>query len=357
MSPSPLEVEPRGVKKGIRYNDRMSLQKTSGFLPVAAAIVGNTLVTIAKFIASFASGSSVMLAEAIHSMADTLNQVLLLIGLRRSLKKADDVFEYGYGNERFFWALISACGIFFLGAGFTAYHGVVALIHPEPIEFNWIIVAALVFSGVVESYTFYIAARQLKKSFPSMSMRERLRAADSTTLAVYLEDAIAVLGILVAIVAVTLAYMTGHSKWDALGSLIIALLLGSTAIVLIIRNRAYLLGQSLPQGEQDALIEFLNADPAIERVTDLKSVAVGWDEYRITCEIEFNGDSLAKAAYGGTKMRDQYNEVRDDFELFKRFAAEYADRIPRLMGRKIDEIERKIKKRFPSIRHIDIEIN
>lgn len=335
----------------------MSLQRTSGFLPVATAIIGNTLVTIAKFIASFASGSSVLLSEAIHSAADTLNQILLLIGLRRSLKKADDRYEYGYGNERFFWALISACGIFFLGAGFTAYNGFTALIHPEPIEFNWIIVAALIFSGVVESYTFYVAAQQLKKTFPDLNLRERLKSADSTTLAVYMEDAIAMFGIVVAMAAVAFTYVTENTMWDALGSLIIAALLGGTAIVLIIKNRSYLLGQSLPQGEQDALIEFLNADPSIERVTDLKSVAVGWDTYRITCEIEFNGDSLARAAYGGTKMRDQFEEVRDDFELFKRFAAEYADRIPRLMGRKIDAIEKKIKAAFPSIRHIDIEIN
>ncbi|HEY4487253.1 MAG TPA: cation diffusion facilitator family transporter [Candidatus Paceibacterota bacterium] len=335
----------------------MSLQNTSGFLPVATAIVGNLLVTISKFIASFASGSSVMFSEAIHSAADTLNQVLLLIGLRRSLKKADDTFEYGYGNERFFWALISACGIFFLGAGFTAYHGLLALAHPEHIEFNWIIVAALVFSGVVESYTFYIAARQLKKSFPHMNLRERLKAADSTTLAVYMEDAIAIFGVLVAILAVTLTYFTENALWDALGSIIIAGLLGGTAIVLIIKNRGYLLGQSMPQEMQDAVVEFLNADPAIERVTDLKSVVVGWDAYRIMCEVEFNGDSLARSAYGGTRMRDQFNEVHEDFESFKRFAAEYADRIPRLMGRKIDEIEKKIKTVFPSIRHIDIEIN
>ncbi|HEY4526611.1 MAG TPA: cation diffusion facilitator family transporter [Candidatus Paceibacterota bacterium] len=335
----------------------MSLQNTSGFLPVATAIVGNTLVTISKFIASFVSGSSVMLSEAIHSMADTLNQVLLLIGLQRSTKKADDVFEYGYGNERFFWALISACGIFFLGAGFTAYHGFMALVHPEPIEFNWIIVVALLFSGIVESYTFYVAARQLKKSFPSLNLHDRLRAADSTTLAVYMEDAIAIFGILVAIIAVTLSYLSGNSLWDALGSLIIAALLGGTAIVLIIKNRAYLLGQSMPQDTQDAVIEFLNADPAIERVTNLKSVSVGWDEYRIACEVEFNGDSLARAAYGGTAMRKQYEEVTNDFEAFKRFAAEYADRVPRLMGRRIDDIEKRIRETFPKIRHIDIEIN
>ncbi|MDP2648499.1 MAG: cation transporter, partial [bacterium] len=95
----------------------MELRQTAGFVPVALAIAGNAFVTVIKFAAALASGSSVMLSEAVHSTADTLNQVLLLIGLRRSLKKPDEEFEYGYGNERFFWALISACGVFFVGAG------------------------------------------------------------------------------------------------------------------------------------------------------------------------------------------------------------------------------------------------
>src|SRR4051812_17270610 len=101
------------------YTARMALQHTQGFLPVAAAIGGNLFVTVIKFFAASLSGSSSMLSEAIHSLADTINQILLLIGLGRSTKKADVDFEYGYGNERFFWALISACGVLFVGAGVT----------------------------------------------------------------------------------------------------------------------------------------------------------------------------------------------------------------------------------------------
>src|SRR3989344_5801263 len=102
----------------------MTLQHTSGFLPVLTAVGGNAVVTVSKFGAALVSGSSSMFSETVHSFADTLNQMLLLIGLRRSLKKADESFEYGYGRERFFWALISACGVFFVGAGVTAYKGI-----------------------------------------------------------------------------------------------------------------------------------------------------------------------------------------------------------------------------------------
>src|SRR3989344_7497728 len=132
----------------------MALRHTTGFWPVVAAIGGNALVTVSKFGAALISGSSSMFAEAVHSAADTLNQTLLLVGLKRSLKKADKSFGYGYGSERFFWALISAVGVFFVGAGITAYKGITSLLHPEAIEFSFIVYVVLVVAFVIELYTF-----------------------------------------------------------------------------------------------------------------------------------------------------------------------------------------------------------
>lgn len=336
---------------------RMALQQTNGFWPVVMALGGNLLVAIAKFAAALVSGSSVMFSEAVHSVADTLNQSLLLVGLTRSLKKADDSFEYGYGNERFFWALISACGIFFVGAGITAYRGVTAFFHPHEIEFNLVVVPVLLFAFLVEFYTFYSAARELKKSFPNTALRERLSLADPMTLAVYLEDAVAVCGVLIAACSIGLSYYTGNGIWDALGSLIIAGLLGFVAIVLIVKNRSYLIGHSMPEELQEEVIALLEADPAIEKVIDFKSTIMGWGVYRIKCEVEFNGGALLRAASGRSSMQEQFEEIEDDVEEFKRFLADYADRIPRLMGKKIDEIEKRIREKHPSIRHIDIEVN
>ena len=144
----------------------MASHSSIGFRPAAAAFFGNLFVTVIKFTAASISGSSAMFSEAVHSLADTLNQVLLLIGLRRSLKKADDNFEYGYGNELSFWALISACGIFFVGAGVTGYRGVSAFLHPHEIEFSPLVFIVLIVALVVESYTLWVAASQLRKSFP-----------------------------------------------------------------------------------------------------------------------------------------------------------------------------------------------
>ena len=335
----------------------MALQNTSGFWPVVMALGGNLLVAIAKFVAALVSGSSVMFSEAVHSVADTLNQALLLVGLSRSLKKADDSFEYGYGNERFFWALISACGIFFVGAGITAYQGVTTLLHPHEIEFNIVIFPVLLFAFVVEFYTFRSAALALRKSFPDTALSERLALADPMTLAVYLEDAVAVLGVGIAALSVALSYYTGSVVWDACGSLIIAALLGFVAIVLILKNRAFLIGHSIPEDLQEKVIALLEADPAIEKVIDFKSTVMGWGVYRIKCEVEFNGGALLRAASGRSSMQEQFEEIEGDVEDFKRFLADYADRIPRLIGRKIDEIEKRIREKYPSIRHIDIEVN
>lgn len=335
----------------------MGIKGVIGFIPVISALFGNTLVTVIKFIAAVLSGSSSMFAETVHSLADTLNQALLLLGLGRSLKKADEHFEYGYGNERFFWALVSACGIFFVGAGVAAYNAFTAFKTEHSIEFSPILFVVLFLSFVIESYTFLVAAKNLKRAFPDNDWRERLALADSSTLAVFLEDAVAVFGIIVASISIGLSYYTGNPAWDAMGSMFIAVLLVGVAVTLIIKNRSYLIGRAMPRELQEEVIEFLTADPAIEKVIDFKSLMLGLGKYRIKCEVEFNGSAIFQEAYQRTSLRDQYEEVKDDFEEFKRFCVDYADRIPRLMGKKIDEIEAKLRKRFPVIWHIDIEIN
>lgn len=335
----------------------MPLKKIIGFGPVVTALLGNALVTAIKLAAALLSGSSAMFAETVHSFADTLNQSFLLVGLQRSTKKADATFEYGYGNERFFWALISACGIFFIGAGITAYNGLAAFHSTHHIEFTPIIFIVLFLSLLIEGYTFWIADQNLKKTFPEANWHERFLLADSSTLAVYLEDAVAVVGVLIAGASILLSYYTHNPFWDALGSIIISILLIGVAIALIAKNRSYLIGRAMPKELQDEVVEFLTADPAIEKVIDFKSTVLGFGLYRIKCEIEFNGPALFQEAYQREALKDQYEEIKNDYEAFKRYSVDYADRIPRLMGKKIDEIEGRLKKHFPSIEHIDIEIN
>lgn len=328
-----------------------------GHTPVVIALLGNVVVTVIKSLAAGASGSSVMFSEAVHSLADSLNQLLLLIGLRRSTKIADESHEYGYGIERFFFGLISACGIFFIGAGVNAVHGFEALLHPEEIVIQPMVFVVLAVAAAIESYAFYVAAHELGIHYPKLGWRERIKRADSSTLAVLLEDGVAVLGVLIAAGSITLAAATGDGRWDAAGSLVIAALLGVVAVVLILKNRSYVIGRAMPEDMRDEVLEILNAEPSIEKVIEFRSSEIGLCVYRIKCDVEFNGSALARELFEDWSVAEQFEEARESEESFKRAMVDSLDRIPRLIGQRIDEIESRVRERFPEIQHIDIEIN
>ena len=334
----------------------MSVNQVAGFWAVAAALAGNLFVSCIKLAGATASGSSVMFSEAIHSIADTTNQVLLMVGLVRSRRAPDEEFAYGYGRERFFWALLSACGVFFIGAGVTLYHGLETLLHPASVELSPFLFTVLAVSFVIEAGTFLIATWELRRANPTLSWREQLERGDPATLSVYFEDGIAVVGVLIATAAIALSYLTGSALWDALGSLAVGLLLAVAAVMLIMKNRGYLIGMAMPEEMQEEVVEFLTADPAIERVLDFKSTTLDVGVYRLKCEVEINGPALLDEYFQQT-LSDEFDEIDGDYESFKRFAVQLVDRVPRLIGRRVDELEETLKVMNPGIRHIDIEVN
>lgn len=321
------------------------------------ALAGNFFISLLKLAGFFISGSSTLFSEAIHSFADTANQTLLMIGIRRSVKAPNEEFSYGFGRERFLWALISACGIFFIGAGATIYNGINALIHEEHVVIKPILFLILIISFVVESITLAIALKELKKGHKKWNIRKIIKEGDPTTLAVLYEDGIAVFGVLVALCSITLTYFTGKFYWDAIGSIVIGLMLAFVAVILIDKNRKFLIEKSIPDEIKDQIVEALEAEPAIERVIDFKSSILDVGVYRIKCEVEFNGAALLKEMYRKKALQSEYELIKDSYDEFMRFFAENVDRIPRVMGKKIDEIEKNIQKKFPAIKHLDIEIN
>jgi len=173
----------------------------SGLLPVIAAFTGNLLVFIAKLAGFVLTGSSVMFSEAVHSLADTANQSLLIIGVRKSVKKPDEFFPYGYGKERFIWALISACGIFFIGCGITVYRGVTSLLTHSAVHLSSVSLYILGAAFIIESFTLWLALRDIRSHFPGMRMKKILAEADPTTLAVVYEDGLAVVGVSIAFIS------------------------------------------------------------------------------------------------------------------------------------------------------------
>ncbi len=328
-----------------------------GFLPVLLALIGNAFITVIKGVGFFMSGSGAMFSEAIHSLADTINQAFLLIGIRRSTRSADEKFSYGYGKERFFWALISACGIFFLGAGVTVYHGVELLFTEEMPDISPILFNILIVSFLIESLTLLSAWYELKRVNPDMSLRESLRHGDPSTIAVFYEDGIAVLGVLVALLSLGLTELTGNPIWDALGSIFIGILLGAVAIILINKNRKYLIGVNIPDETKERIIAILEADPTIDRVLDFKSSVLDVGVYHIKCEVEFNGSALMKEISEKGELRDEYEEIQNNYAEFVKLVVGYVGRVPRLMGSHIDKLEKRVQKEIPEIKHIDIEIN
>lgn len=331
--------------------------KISGLLPVIAAFSGNALVCVAKFVGFFVSGSGAMFSEAVHSLADTANQFLLLVGVRLSAKKPNALYPYGHGKERFIWALISACGIFFIGCGVTTYHGIQSLINHPTIYFNVWNLYILVAAFIIESFTLWLAIRDLKEHFPGSRLKKILAEADPTTLAVIYEDGLAVLGVAIAFISIVLTYLTGNIYWDAIGSLIIGVLLGVAAIILIAKNRVYLITKSIPAETEDLIKDILNSEPTIEKVLDFKTAVLDVDKYLIKCDVEFNASALMKEFNQHHFLENEYEEVKESYENFMKFSVDYLDRVPRLVGKKIDEIEKRIRVQVPQAVFIDIEIN
>lgn len=334
-----------------------SVFKKQWFLPVLFALLGNTIVAVMKLVWFLFSGSGALFSEAVHSFADTFNQWFLMIGIRRSSKDPTDAFSYGFGKERFFWALLSACGIFFLGAGVTLYHGLELLFHPHALHVSVFSFVVLILSFCLEFFTFLIALRSLKHSHPYAKLRYLLRNWDPVTLAVVYEDGIACLWVLIALLSLWLYTLTGNPIRDGIWSVIVGLLLAIMALVLIAKNKAFLLGKAIPEKLKKEIIEHIESDPIIDRVLDFKSSILDVDVYHIKCEIECNGTALMKELGKRNYFRNEYEDVKEDYQAFLEFCVDFTGRLPRLLGTRIDELEDSIRKEFPQVRHIDLEIN
>ncbi|MFA6353382.1 MAG: cation diffusion facilitator family transporter [Candidatus Paceibacterota bacterium] len=331
--------------------------QTTGKKSVVAALLGNIFVTFIKTIVSLISGSTSMFVESVHSFADTLNQSLLLIGLKRSKKPADNLRGYGYGIERFFWSLISACGILFIGAGVTVYHSVDSIIHYNNSvhNFSYLNILVLCIAFVIEGITLFIALKELKGK--NNFSRKIFLEADPITLAVVYEDSAAVLGVMVAMGAQLLMHFTGNYIYDSIGGIIVGFILGFLAVILIVKNHQYIIGKSLDKKTTEQVIKFLLKDPCVENVSEFKSVAVDINKYRIYTTVEWNGTPLYEEIYEDGDLKEEFDEIKNDFSEFTKLMFKMTDRIPRLVGNHIDEIEKKIKEKFPQIAYVDIEIN
>lgn len=245
---------------------------------VVRAMIGNAAITVLKTLAWLKTGSSAMLSEAIHSLVDTGNQGLLILGLRQAAGVPDKKHQYGYGRAAYFWSLISALGIFWLGAGVTITHGVQSLLHPpEQLVLSWEVWTVLGASFAIDGYVLRRAVHELQSTKPpGMSLYQHFRRVkDPFMMAVLLEDMSACTGVLMAVAGIGATHVTGNPLWDSLASISIGALLGGVAVTLIRLNQRYLLGQSVEPEIEKGIRELLLSRPSIDNVYAVQSQWVG----------------------------------------------------------------------------------
>ena len=257
---------------------------------ILAAFLANLGIAIAKFIGFIITGSAGLLAEAGHSLADTGNQLLLLLGGKRAARAADTAHPFGYGRERYFWAFVVALVLFSMGGLFAIYEGIEKLRHPHEVENLPVAIGILVFAMVLEGFSLRTAYKEAK-AHRSTSGRwlHWIRHSKQPELpVVLLEDTGALIGLVFALVGVSLAHATGNPRWDAVGSLAIGALLVVIAIVLAIEMKGLLIGESASQTDVAKIAQALEHAASVRRIIHLRTEHLGPDQLLVAAKLEFD---------------------------------------------------------------------
>jgi cation diffusion facilitator family transporter len=268
-----------------------------GSKAIIAALVANAGIAAAKFVGFLVTGSSSMLAESVHSLADTSNQGLLLLGKKTSQRVATRNHPFGFGRDRYFYSFVVALMLFTLGSVFALYEGIHKLEAPEALTSPIVAVIILVIAVGLESYSFMTAIKESREIKGDATWWQFIRQAKVPELpVVLLEDAGALVGLVLALAGVGLATVTGDPVWDALGTISIGVLLGVIAIILIIEMKSLLIGEGASPAELDVLMDEL-AKGKVERVIHIRTQYLGPDELLVAAKIALNpGLTVAETA-------------------------------------------------------------
>jgi len=283
------------------------MSASGGSKAIIAAFLANLGVALAKFVAWALSGSASMLAEAIHSVADSGNQLLLMRGGRKAKKEADREHPFGYGRERYVSAFVVSIILFSLGGLFAVYEGVQKIIHPHDIDATWwwLPIAVLVIAIVLESFSLRTAVRESNEvREPGQSWVSFVRRSKAPELpVVLLEDTGALVGLTFALFGVGLTLITGNPLFDALGTLMIGVLLILIAIVLAIETKSLLIGEGANRGDYDRIVDAINGGPEVEKLIHIKTLYLGPEELMVAGKIALTSDKSVREA------ADDINEI------------------------------------------------
>jgi cation diffusion facilitator family transporter len=273
---------------------------------ILAAMLANAGIAVGKFVAYLVTGAASMLAESIHSVADTANQGLLLLGGKRAQKVADDRYQFGYGRERYFWAFVVAMVLFALGGVFSVYEGLQKVRDPHELESLGWAIGVLVFAIVAETLSFRTAIVESRKVKGDRSWADFIRRSRSPELpVVLLEDAGALIGLILALAGVGLSALTGNEIWDGVATLSIGILLLVISIVLTVEMKSLPIGEAATTEDIMAITNAVESVPLVTKVINLKTQHIGPEELLVAGKIEFDSGLTNR------QISEAINQVED----------------------------------------------
>ena len=289
---------------------------------VLAAIAANLAITVTKFVAAFLTGSSSMLSEAVHSLVDSGNEGLMLVGLKRSRKPPDDSHPFGYARELYFWTFVVALVIFAGGAVVSIYEGVEKILHPQPVESPWINFVVLGVAVVMEGVSWLVALRAFNARRGRAGVLETVQASkDPTIFMVLFEDSAALVGLIIAAACLSADLLLDQPVFDGIGSVLIGLVLAATAGFLAYETKSLLIGESARPDLVRGVSALLREEPAIERVNEVLTTHLGPEVVIVNLSLD---------------LRDEVS----------------AGEVEKALAR----IDRRVKERFPEISRVFTEL-
>ncbi|KOP25912.1 cation transporter [Hapalosiphon sp. MRB220] len=294
---------------------------------IFAAMGANLAIAITKFIAAAITGSSAMISEGIHSIVDTADQLLLLLGIRMSQKPADDSHPFGYGQELYFWTFIVAILIFAIGGGMSIYEGITHLINPTPLEdpmWNYIVLGVAI---LFEGFSWTVALREFLPTKGQQNFWQAIKSSkDPTVFTVLFEDSAAILGLLVALIGIFLGHLFNNIYFDGIASIIIGTILAIVAVLLAIESKGLLVGESANPQTINNIRSLSTTEPGVQKVMRVLTMQLAPKEVLLNLEIQFyqslTGEEIALTVDKlEAKIRQKHPEIKQIFIEAKSLAS------------------------------------
>ena len=350
----------RAIEK--KLQDTQSESRATAMKNVQRALGGNFIIAAAKLAAALSSGSSAMLSEFVHSVVDCGNQALLLVGLKSSRYAPDRSHPYGYGKAIYFWALVSALGTFFLGAGVSMTHAVESLMHPSMTsEVPNEVWGVLLMSFAVDGYVFSKTVQGIRGSMSIEGNKDMsfwkyatTKVRDPATLAVLLEDGAACLGVVIAIGGIGMTQYTMNPVFDGMAGVCISGLLAAMGMALANVNHRFLIGQGLDKATREDIEKIILSRRSIDNVYSVQSQWTGPDTFSYKAEVDFDGTFLAAKLL--PRYQSEFFDASDSLDRDLRVLLSwYAEDVMRAVEREVRHIEEEIRMKHPAAQYIELE--